>query len=80
MKLRSVRPLGPTDLQALTTERLLAYRSRLLELNDSAATSGLDESERAALDPTLLHFKNEANWIEAYATVKSILSTRRHVD
>lgn len=73
---RSVRPLNVAALAALTTERLLAYRSRLLELEESASTSDLDEAEWAALDPALLPFKDEAAWIDTYASVKAVLAER----
>ena len=75
---RGVRPLDATALEALTTDRLLAYRKRLLELEDSATASDLDFAERQSLDPSLVYFKDEAKWIDLNAMVKSILDKREH--
>ena len=80
MSHRSVRPLVASQLERLTTERLLEFRSRLLELEDSASTSDLNESELSSLDPALVHFKDESKWIDTYAVVKSSLAHREHVD
>lgn len=80
VKLRSVRPLGFAELDALPAERLLAYRSRLLSLQESAAKSDIDEAEMAALDPTLLYFKDQEQWIDTYAHVKTILAHREHLE
>jgi hypothetical protein len=30
--------------------------------------------------PMLLHYEDEARWIEVHANAKSVLSERRHVD
>ncbi|MFN3255408.1 MAG: hypothetical protein ACE37B_06910 [Ilumatobacter sp.] len=80
VKQRNVRPLGLEELNALTTKRLLAYRSRLLSLQESAAESDMDESQVAELDPALLHFKDQALWLDTYAQLKTILARREHVD
>ena len=79
MRQRSVRPLDASALEALTTERLLAYRSRLLELEESVNTSDLVGMERDSLDPSLVYFKDEVKWVELYGIVKSILDNREHV-
>lgn len=78
MRKRSVRPLDATALEALTTDRLLAYRKRLLELEDSVTSSDLDAAERQSLDPSFVSFKDEAEWIDLHAKVKQILDTREH--
>jgi hypothetical protein len=77
---RNVRQLVASQLEALSTGRLLEYRSRLLELEDSASTSDLNEAELLSLDPALIHFKDESQWIDTYSMVKSILAHREHVD
>jgi hypothetical protein len=77
--MRSVRPLSSADLEALTTKRLLAYRSLLLSLADSASLSDLDESELVTLDTSVLYFKDQPAWRELYADVKQVLATREHV-
>lgn len=76
---RSVRPLDASALAALTTDRLLAYRSRLLELEDSASNSDLDGANYEAPDPSLIYFKADVRWAELYAAVKSLLAGREHV-
>jgi hypothetical protein len=76
---RAVRPLTVEDLEALTTPRLLAYRARLLELEDSRAGSDLNADELARLDPALLHFKDSPGWTELHGAVTAILSGREHV-
>lgn len=71
--------MTPAQIEALTTERVLAYRSRLLSLQDSAMLSDLDEYELGALDPSLLYFKEQPEWVTLYADVKRVLATREHV-
>lgn len=75
---RSVRPLSLAQLEALTTERLLAYRSRLLSLEASASSSDLDGSEIGALDSDLLYFKTQPAWGDLYAHVRRVLAARGH--
>lgn len=77
---RSVRPLEDVALEALTTARLMDYRSRLLGLEVSATASDLDDAERTLLDPSVIHFKDDPRWSELYFVVKSILAKREHLD
>jgi hypothetical protein len=51
---RGVKPIATAQLGALTTERLLAYRDRLLALGQSIGSSDLDAIEKALLDPSVL--------------------------
>ena len=76
---RSVRPLPEAELVALPTQRLMACRERLLQLEESAAFSDWDEGELADLDPTSLHFKDDPAWSKLYGLVTGILSERKHV-
>ena len=80
MPKRSVRPISFSGLEGLTTERLLAYRSRLLSLEDSGRLSDLDEGERVTHDPSVLYFKDQPAWREVYADLKRVLAGREHVD
>jgi hypothetical protein len=76
---RHVRPVTGVQLVRMTAPRLLAYRDRLLELEDDAATSDLYEHELKALDPDLLFLKSDPRWKGLYDAVKTELSKREHV-
>lgn len=76
---RHVRPVSTLQLTRMTTSRLLAFRGRLLELEDDGATSDLDPRELLALDPDLLFFKSDVRWRVLYDAVKAELSQREHV-
>jgi hypothetical protein len=80
MTLRRVRPIASAELEALSTKRLLAYRSKLLGLEESAALSDRGVGEVAALDPSFVYFKDQVEWQELYASVKRILADREHVE
>jgi len=80
MRRRSVRPLAVEELDALTTERLLAYRAKLLALEESVDASDLDPDEAAALPAGFLYFKQDPAWQEHYASLKAILGGRAHVE
>ena len=56
---RHLRPLLAEQVHSLPTARLLAYRNRMLELEDSIETSDIQGSELAVLDPTLIYFKSD---------------------
>ena len=75
---RAVKAIAEEQLVTLTTQRLLAYRDRLLGLEDSAETSDLDPAELAALDRSLLHFKTDPRWGDLYDAVKRELARREH--
>jgi hypothetical protein len=77
---RSVRPLEPDQLAALTTARLLAYRDKLLALEESAELSDWEPHELAALDPTKVYFKDDLRWQHAYAELNAVLGERGHAE
>lgn len=71
----------PIDrLKVLPTKRLLAYRDRLLSLEQSASSSDLDDREVARLASDLVYFKDDPRWDALYASVRAILADRKHVD
>jgi hypothetical protein len=78
MEPRRVRPIPKSELPRLSTDRLLAYRKRLLSLEDSAESSDWDSDELSGLEPGFIRFKDEAEWIELYEEVIAILSSREH--
>ena len=59
--------LTESDLQKLTTKRLLRYRISLLKCPE---TPSWDDRRIS---------KSDVNWKKHYALVKSILATREHV-
>ena len=79
MEQRRVRPLSIEELERLTTERLLAYRAKLLALEESAETSDLGPDEIASLPSGSLCFKQDPAWQRHYAGVKAILDAREHI-
>ena len=80
MDRRHVRPIPVERLSTLTTPRLLAYRDRLLSLEESVEASDIQfDWELHALNPELMYFKSDARWLELYAAVKAELSRREHV-
>jgi hypothetical protein len=79
MNRRRVKPVSADELKLLTTERLLAYRSKLLSL-ECLSTSDTTESEFEGLDHSFVYFKDEAAWQELYGTVKTILGGREHLE
>ena len=80
MSRRHVRPIPIEQLDELTTERLLAYRDKLLALEDRTEDSGLSGVEVQALAPELIHFKDDPRWQELYGAVKKVLAGREHVE
>ena len=75
---RHVRPIPVSRLASLTTPRLLAYRNRLLSLEESVELSDVqDVAELADLDPDLLYFKSDLRWISLYDAVKLELARRQ---
>ncbi len=76
---RSIRPLTISELEALPTQRLLAYRNKLLALEASPELSDWSPAGVAALDPELLWFKSQTRWQELHRQLTSILSGREHV-
>jgi hypothetical protein len=80
MSQRKVRPLPVEVLEALSTERLMAYRAKLMSLEDSAEMSDHDDSELAGLPPGFLYFKQDPGWRDVYRALKSILADREHIE
>ena len=76
---RALKPVPISQLKQWSTQRLLAYRTRLLELEDSIASSDMDEEDRAALEPELLYFKEDRRWKPLYDALLDELSRRQHV-
>jgi hypothetical protein len=79
MRRRHVRPVITAQLARMTTSRLLAFRDRLLALEDDGVTSDLEPRELKALDPDLLFFKSDGRWKALYDAVRGELSQREHV-
>ena len=77
---RSVGALSPEQLSELTTERLLAYHTKLQALEDRRDLSDWSDEELAALDPARLWFKEDPAWQATHAAMTAILATREHVD
>lgn len=77
---RAVKSIPVEQLPSLSTQRLLAYRDRLLGLEDNVAGSDMDAQEVAGLDPSLLHFKEDLRWSVLYEAVKRELDAREHVE
>jgi hypothetical protein len=63
--------LSKSELEKLTTPRLLAYLGSLLKCPESNGFNDLYESYELA--------KNDVEWIEHHQLVKSILKNREHV-
>jgi len=53
---RHVKPIDKNVMGGLSTERLLAYRDRLLSLEESPGLSDCEPDEIAALDSTCIWF------------------------
>jgi hypothetical protein len=77
---RRVRPLAGDELKRLTTDRLLADRTKLLGLEESVEKSDLTAAEVAELPTGFLYFKDDPAWREHYGVVKTILADREHVE
>ena len=77
---RSVSILDRDQLAALTTARLLAYRDKLLSLEQGAELSDWEPHELAGLDQARVYFKDDPRWQRAYAELKEVLWGREHVE
>ena len=80
MSPRGVSPISLDQLKALPTPRLLAYRDRLLALEESYELSDWTQVNRKEADPDRLYFKADPRWQRLYAELKAILAGRQHVD
>jgi hypothetical protein len=73
---RSVKPVSREVLSTLSGGRLLAYRERLLSLEESPASSDSGEAELAGLEPSLIWFKADPRWRVLYEQVVGMLRDR----
>jgi hypothetical protein len=80
MARRHVTPITHEELARLSTERLLAYRKRLLSLVDSSSDSDLSQEEVETLDGNAIYFKDDPAWGREYGEVKALLAQRENVD
>lgn len=76
MRVRHVRPLSASRIASLTTRRLIAYRRKLVALQESAGLSDLSAIGLAELDPSLIYFKDDPAWREMHELVKTELGGR----
>ena len=76
---RHVKPLDECVLRTLTAKRLIAYRNRLLSLEESPELSDCEPTEVASLDSQLIWFKSDTRWRTLYDQVLTVLSTRQNV-
>jgi hypothetical protein len=74
---RHVRPMAVERLSDLTSARLLAYRDKLLSLEESAEASDCAADELARLDAGLIYFKTDPRWEVLHASVVRELDARR---
>jgi len=64
--------LTESQLCRLSTQRLLAYRNKLLQYPDSISTYHYVDG--------YFNWKKSPEWIETYALVKKILAERPHLE
>ena len=62
--------LTKVQLQKLSTQRLLAYKNRLMKVHEAPDCGNLDESRQY----------RDGVWQSTYAAVKCILASREHVE
>jgi hypothetical protein len=80
-KRSSMKILTRQEMEKLNTKRLLAYKNRLLKVRDATTCADSDcETEIKDLEATNALTKSSPIWIETYAAVKDILSTREHIE
>lgn len=73
---RRVKPVPLKALEALTTKRLLAYRSTLYSL-ETLEGSDLDPFEIDQLEPGYMYFQDSSEWQNLHAMLKSVLDQPR---
>jgi hypothetical protein len=71
---RALRLLTTEQMTSITTERLLAYRKRLLSVHD-----GPDDDVLYCGDPDETMHKQRPEWVTAYEACKAILAKREHI-
>jgi ABC-type iron transport system FetAB ATPase subunit len=73
---RRIQPLTPEELQRLTIDRLLAYRSKLLLLENTIADSDYTDST-SKLDISYIWFKDDPKWQLLYDDVLAELARKQ---
>ncbi|MCD2260988.1 hypothetical protein [Psychroserpens luteolus] len=71
--------LSSLELEKKDTRELLGYLKRLHQCEESFETSDLTENIDLTND-NIIYFKKTEKWNIAYSKVKSILSTREHLN
>lgn len=74
---KKVRIVSPDELKRLTTRRLLAYQSQLMQVEDSLAMSDGREDEQREVG--FVYFKEDVEWLAVKALVSQVLVNREHV-
>lgn len=75
---RRVRVLSIEELEQLSMARLLAYRKKLLMLEDSPVLGDWGEAQLDHLEPGYVYFKDSPAWAETAAAAKALLDLRPH--
>lgn len=73
---RHVRLVSTEQIAAMPTHRLLAYRNKLLGLEESRANSDWTAEELTMLESDLLYFKEDPRWHQLFQAIKDELSGR----
>jgi ABC-type iron transport system FetAB ATPase subunit len=73
---RRIQPLTPEELQRLIIDRLLAYRSKLLLLENTIADSDYTDST-SKLDISYIWFKDDPKWQLLYDDVLTELARKQ---
>lgn len=68
-------------MMKLNTQRLLAYKNKLLTVRDTEICwCGDIGCTNDDIEDSLILTKSHPTWIEVYGNAKAILKTREHVD
>ena len=80
MSLRAVRPVSEATLALMSTDRLHAYRRRLLGLQQSPDLEDITDDElEQARNPDFVFFKNDPMWPALMRLVLQALRRRQSV-
>jgi hypothetical protein len=71
--------LSKEEMEKLPTKRLLAYKAKLLTVNDDFCWCGDRSCDIEKQDPNRFN-KSHPTWQELYNNVKSVLNTREHIE
>ncbi len=77
---RHVKPIEKQKLSTLTAKRLLAYRDRLLSLEESPELSDCTTGEVEEFDRTYSWFKSDLRWQSLYDQVREALNSLENVE